>query len=410
MDKDQKVLLELISAAINKKKPNKELLKNSDLTKVFELAKTHQVHTTIFPVLKEAEVDLPQNPIMDFWQKTAIVSGVKNAKAYEDVKEVIRMFGENGINVIAVKGLINRELYPYPELRTMGDVDLLVKDKDFKCSVELLKKQHYIESEKDLKHVHMVKVNSYCIELHHYLVNKRFVGDIPLFDSRIWDDLISVKLDDIPVLSLSLQHQLEYMCIHLAGHFLQDGFGLRQICDIVLFIKRYSNQIDWDRFFNDVKEYEIYGFVRALLLVCQLYFEMNLPEEIEFHENVDKPYIELFLEDILSGGIFGKRTIERIAANKRVNNYKRKEKTYALPYKIRNVIALLFPPCKLLGDTYYYAKRFPLLTPVAWVHRLAYDGLIKKKFTIREKVEILFSGKSEEIFRDRMKLMHWMNL
>ena len=47
------------------------------------------------------------------------------------------IFNKNNIPVIVLKGLVVRDLFPNPTLRTMCDADILVKEKDLENVIQM---------------------------------------------------------------------------------------------------------------------------------------------------------------------------------------------------------------------------------------------------------------------------------
>ena len=64
----------------------------------------------------------------------------------EAMERAIGLLAAEGIEVIVLKGAsLVESVYGNPALRQMGDVDLLVREGDFKAAVDVLKKDGYGE-------------------------------------------------------------------------------------------------------------------------------------------------------------------------------------------------------------------------------------------------------------------------
>ena len=74
----------------------------------------------------------------------------KTMKRFEDaVGCFARLMEENGIAYVVFKGLAVARYYPEPFVRTMGDVDFYVPQRDFLRAVEVIERGLYVEMDKE---------------------------------------------------------------------------------------------------------------------------------------------------------------------------------------------------------------------------------------------------------------------
>ena len=93
--------------------------------------------------------------------------------------EIIRLFTESNIPFYFIKGMEIYSLYPKPSLRTLGDIDLIVTSKDYKKAKEILSNNGFTIFN-IAKHHAEFKKNGLIVELHHTLLSKDDVGNLPL--------------------------------------------------------------------------------------------------------------------------------------------------------------------------------------------------------------------------------------
>lgn len=81
------------------------------------------------------------------------------------------IFNANGIEHIFLKGSVLKTLYPHPEIRRMGDIDVLIKDTQYRKISQLMQSAKYtFEYESDYE---IVWKKGYAhIELHRVLITK----------------------------------------------------------------------------------------------------------------------------------------------------------------------------------------------------------------------------------------------
>ena len=86
---------------------------------LLEAAKRHQVEGIVFYQTK-----------VDFLEKAYYAAVYYDIQRRALYKEIQNMLMDNKIQYFSVKGLAIADYYPMPALRTMGNIDLVVKDKE----------------------------------------------------------------------------------------------------------------------------------------------------------------------------------------------------------------------------------------------------------------------------------------
>ena len=97
--------------------------------------------------------------------RTALVA----AKQENVTKELCDLFEANGIDYLPLKGCILRSLYPSPELRSMGDIDILIKIEQYK-QIRSLLTVHGFRKGYESDHEYAWDKNDVHIELHKRLI------------------------------------------------------------------------------------------------------------------------------------------------------------------------------------------------------------------------------------------------
>lgn len=408
MDCNQELLVKFLSKAIRNQ--NSHILYSNDIDweSIFYEAKKHDVQTLLYPVFKEFCMKYDNNNILlSTWRKSALMEGVNQLQQIEEAAQIIKHLNIANISVIALKGLILRNLYPKPELRTMTDVDLLVQNKDLKHATAILLQRGYFKEGISGKHISFQNENYLTVELHNSLFGYE-IKNILKFDKEVWSNTDYTEICGIPVLSLKPKAQLIHLCLHMATHFICGGFGLRQLCDLTLFVERFGENIDWTSFCNKLKDLGIEKFTNVIFLICNKLLEMELPYYIDECTSNDFTYISLFVDDILNGGTFGKSTMSRAKTSIWVRNslYSRKYKYNSF---INYLFLLLFPPFETLSQNYSYCKRSRFLIPIAWIHRLTF-GIFRKGLSLNEKISFTFNPPDLSEVAARKNLIQWLDL
>ncbi len=417
MEVNHKILIELLSAALTRSKfkvddcLEKHGLGCIDWNAVYHAAMAHGVHTLVYPAVKELEPDKgPDRETLEEWHIEAMAYGIKSCADELRTGEVCRAFGEAGITAILLKGMAIKNCYPDPELRTMGDVDILVQEEALQKAAEVLLRLGYrIINSANTKHVEFAKRNALPIELHRLLSDYEFIKNNDLFHRELWENLLEIPLGNSKANILSWDMQILHMCIHMATHLIYKGFGLRQLCDFAVVYQAQKAAIDWKGVLNKSEKYGIKQFLLAVFQVCSRLFGIDIPEALKCDDMTGCKQIDSFVRDILAGGVFGQYDINRAAVNTVVKNTGKKEKYYK--NRAVNAFRLLFPSrIKLSKRPYYtYLKGYPYLLPLAWIQRISY-GFLRRDFDFKTKKEIFLDEDLAEIARERNELLLWLNL
>jgi hypothetical protein len=406
MDNNQQVLATILSSAIRGKYNMEIETKNINWENILGEAKAHDVHAILYPLVKNLGADLKDKELFYEWRKIAILEGMSQIQHINEISKVLSEFNAIGIQAIVLKGLAIRELYPNSEFRSMSDADILIHKKDIDKANHLLMKMGYTKADKNSIHIQYEHKEHLPIELHWILVNDDFLKTAKDFEDSIWGNFISININNISALTLSSENQLLHLCLHMAVHIISSGFGLRQLCDLILVIESIKDKIDWRSFYERCKLNGIATFVTAIFTVCNELFQMELPgtEYLDFPKN--SAYIDMLINDIFSAGVHGKRNAKRVNANAIARTHHHKNSTH-LKDKFTFAISMFFPPTETLNKRYSYAKRFFFLKPVALVHRLIFN-IFYNDFNIYQRVVSFFS--SIPVAQNRAELIKWLKL
>ena len=280
-----------------------------------------------------------------------------------------RALREAGVKPLVVKGLICRQLYRKPDQRPSGDEDVLVPEEQFALCCRIMG-DNGLEpgtEETDAFEVPFRKQGSpLYIELHKHLFppESDAYGDLNRFFADVFDRAVEVETPGGGLWTMAPTDHLLYLICHAFKHFLHSGFGIRQVCDIVLFARHYDREICWEQVLRHCGEIRAERFAAALFRIGETYLGIPDPGAFRTVEVDEMP----LLSDLLEGGLYGDAslsrkhsstiTLETVAAQKQGK-------------RARGAVgASVFPSARKLSGRYPYLKERPWLLPVAWGQRL----------------------------------------
>lgn len=405
MNKSQQIVINLLSHAIRGKKYEIDIDENINWNEIIEEANEHSIKGLIYTAISKTQYTKTINKeILDDLKKTTFFSGMYQINHIKQVAKVLEEFNKEEIKAIALKGLIVREFYPNPEQRTMGDADIIVKHKDLDKVRSILEKLGYrASSNKCHHHIEFEHEQHLDIEVHWTLGNGRFFDSVECIEGNIWETCIPVNIGGSSAFSLALEDMTLHLITHMVNHIKSSGFGIRQVCDLVVLVEKQGHLIDWNLFNKKVRECNIIKFTSVIFNICNKLFNMDIPSEIHI-ENIDEDNLNIFIDEIFSNGVFGKRYAHKQYANWSACDLDENEskKRY-----LRKVFYIMFGHIDTWGDKYNYAKKNKLLIPIAYIHKVLY-GLFGDKFTLKEKFNLIFKTTKETKNKD--ELLKWLEL
>lgn len=245
---------------------------------VMEEAEKQCVVGLVIDCLKQNNMGLQKKCVIHM-MKTLNALERDNGRLDENVIALHKVFEENNIKYVVVKGQVVASLYPHPHMRVPGDIDFYVPNDQFREAVDLLNKSWDLDLNEDLQKMHQdFKYNGSHFEMHRFLKyyptpkrQKRF-NDI--IDSYPFDD-VAVKGIDIKTLNPTIA--VFYTFAHLYVHFIKMGVALRQVCDVAVLLHSFKERIDRDLLHELLGEF---GFTRAFNAFGGIMVEkLGLPEE-----------------------------------------------------------------------------------------------------------------------------------
>ena len=166
MNKVNKALIQLLAVTTGCASSTNIELNSQEWQQLYDEAVAHQIHYTI---IEEAyKYGAKVNPtLLEKWKKQTMSHFIKHYESFYIVNNLFAEFEKSGISVMGLKGIYFKDLYPKPELRTMGDIDILIKRQSLNDAVRIIESFEYIQIEKDdPKHLTFYHERYILIELH----------------------------------------------------------------------------------------------------------------------------------------------------------------------------------------------------------------------------------------------------
>lgn len=374
-----------------------------NLSKIRDLSLMQEVWDVVYsgvrPKIESGEVKIPPEVYMTL-EKAFLSNVALNIQKTQFNLASLRTLEKNGIKCAILKGMTIGRLYAMPEARISSDMDILIDGKDEDKAVKILTGLGY-DCEERSKHDHHMKAmhkTGGLLEVH-VALHSAPTNDIILDDEIRYNEDFH-RLPD-GTYTLGIQDNLVYLSAHLIKHLINDATGVRQMMDLLLYMKEYENEIDWDKYNSLMKKLGYDTLIRVIKGIGVKYFGMEFADAITEGNGLPE-----LLEDCEIGGVFGRNEKDRARFFSIYTQRRSKKRTVSyLFYRFfkseRSVFSLLFPPASAIKERFNYVKKYPILLPVGWVHRFV---AIFLKTSGKEVAKTEKDIKENDIIERRIKM------
>lgn len=279
---------------------------------------------------------------------------------------------------VILKGTSAAQYYPYPQYRTLGDIDIMTnRGEDFDIAYNSLIQAGYQVKKNNNREIGLMK-NDVMIEIHRYFASLNDVDQ-----AQYMDDLIIKNINSTHVLPDMVNG---IVLLEHIGQHLENGLGLRQIVDWMMFVHRCLSDEKWPEFQLLAKNIGLETLAIVTTRMCELY--LGLPERNWCKSANDDLCIQL-MNYILDCGNFGIKKTEDSDISENAFAMARTPKA-AFELLQRRGIA-----------NWEAAQNYSILRPFAWVYqagRYLNRGLNRENATSELKREYLEAKKRNEMF------------
>ncbi len=391
MEKESQYFVYLISCFLNNKTPAFQTVAWNE---IYRLSVIHNITAVIAQeIMLIPDENKPDAEIYsNFRQQLGYT--IQNYEIKQNIIfDVKKILNESSINHIFVKGAVIKDLYPVPEFRTSGDIDVIVEKENFDSVKKILCKNtgyNLISENADTLIFENGDIN---IEIHNN-------ADV---DSDYFENIFSLctKKDGCTYILDDITHLLYIVC-HMSKHLNYRGAGIRMLMDIDVAVRNIKN-FNQDDFIALCNRAGRQKSAQVLLSLAAFWFDtpinpyFNFNNELKLLENLEKIIIE--------GGSFGYK-INSVPVSY-VKDIEYKNGKMPLLSKIKIILKMAFPGSEYLQKCYPYAKKHKWLYPVACLNRL-WDGLFKKREHTKNVISQISSG--SDVSKIQQELLQELNI
>lgn len=370
----QNYLADLVRSQLKGEKPG-NLPENLSVEEIIDIAsRNHMDYLLLGALLKVDNIPEEKRDLLRVRVRTSIF---KTIGQVEDLKQLVAAFEKAGIKNQPMKGACLKFMYPSPEMREMGDLDILIAEDRMEEAGKIMGEFGYSLSQSIKHHDIYFKKPFLIVELHRSMYDKTVDGNqyeyFKSFDKAILKEGKQYTYD------FNKEDFYVYMIAHMAKHFYVMGCGPRNLIDVYIYLEKYGKELDRDYINKELEKCGILEFTEHIEKLAYIWLE---------GKESSKLYDDMF-QYMLDSGIYGKDAngIWHKFADKKFNDKK------ITKFQLKKWY--FFPPLSYMAEYYPWLENHHFLLPVAWFIRFCRGLFLKKGKKKREMLRIIDIEKAE---------------
>lgn len=284
------------------------------------------------------------------------------------VKKLFAAFDAAGVDYLPLKGVTMKALYPQPELRYMGDADILIRKEQYDRIRPIMAGLGYTEKQETDHELQWTQPGLY-VELHKWLIPS-YNKDLHVYFEDCWR---FAQKGQGSSYRMPPEDEWVYLFAHFAKHFRDGGIGCRYVLDLWMFLKAHP---ELDEALVEKKMAQVgleafHGHIRRLI---RCWFDGQELEDIS----------RVITEYIFASGSWG-------AGHSRVLSRAVRDlgsKKLPIGGKLLYTWQTLFPEAKVLEEKYTVLKKAPWMLPAVWVARPFYKVFCEPATLKKQKTNL----------------------
>ena len=228
---------ELLVIALGGKEHLSAIPSEFEWEEAYQQAEKHALVGILFNAIETLNKDdknlMPPMPLFYQWMGEALQIETRNKTLNVAAEHLNRIFNAGKLRCCVLKGQGIARLYPIPERRQSGDIDLWVEG-GREVVLKFLKNSCWGIGHVVLHHVDACIIDGVDTEIHFipvYACNPFLHHRLQKFFKRQANEQFSNFDTELGFAYPSLQFNSVYILAHIYMHFLYEGIGMRQIVD-----------------------------------------------------------------------------------------------------------------------------------------------------------------------------------
>ena len=248
----------------------------------YEQCMAQGVGPFVFPKRLEKGID-PANSIR---MKTVCLQNMQEqVRMHYTLEKAWKALTEAGIEPVLMKGAGLAALYPEPQMRQWGDVDLFVGKEQYHpaCAAMRGAFPNALKFDEELdhyKHYNLI-ADGVSIEVHRvtmaltHPIDKRRYAEMEEYGRENSERLL---LNGLEVTVFEPTFNALFVFMHSWEHMMTNGASLRQLCDVSLLLHHYADRIDRKRLGRWLRALHLTEVWQLYMAICVQHLGLQVTE------------------------------------------------------------------------------------------------------------------------------------
>ncbi len=216
------------------------------------------------------------------------------------IAKLAGFYATHDVRMMLLKGYGLSLLYPVPSHRPCGDIDIWLHG-DQQRADSLLSREMGIKIDEGHHHHTVFHVDGAMVEnhydflnIHAHLSSRQLERELKRLAASGGE---TVMVGGSEVILAPADFNALFLLRHAGAHFAAEEIKLRHVLDWVVFLNRYSKEVDWDSFLQTVRRQNMHRLLHCLNGICIEHF--GVPASVFPPFERDRDLEERVLQDIL---------------------------------------------------------------------------------------------------------------
>lgn len=312
---------------------------------------------------------------------------VRSQAQMDAAGKIFAAFDASGIDYMPLKGSKLKGLYPAPELRYMGDADILIHVEQYPKIVPIMQSLGFTPG-KESDHELVWRSKALIVELHKRLIPSYNEDYAPYFG----DGWGRAKPEYGTRYTMTTEDEFVFLFTHFTKHYRDGGIGCRYVADLWLY-RRANPQMDEAYIRRELESLGLLEFYENVLHLMAAWFE-DAPSSVK---------MDFMTEFIFASGSWGAVESRVLSAAVKDTNH-----SGGRGGKRKYLARKLFPGVNALKHKYTVLQKHPGMLPLVWVYRPFYKVLFERRSLTRKQKNL--DAITEENIASQKQMLNYVGL
>jgi hypothetical protein len=262
---------DIICFALDANQSAPERLEEIDWEELCGFCHRHSISGVVLNGIDRANIRIDQKVLIN-WIALSESIRRRNEVLNKRSVEISEWFRERGLRSVILKGQSNALMYPNPEVRCPGDIDIWVEG-DERTVIKMIMEQcagaHY-----SIHHINMPAFKDVSVEVHYrpiylrnWFVDKKLARYISSIEERQFSN--KVLLEGKEIGHLTDDFNAVYEMLHMYAHFFSSRNSFKQFIDYYYLLKRGLSERQKADVAARFEEFKVARYARGIMWIMK---------------------------------------------------------------------------------------------------------------------------------------------